>query len=244
MEAIQKKQGQLSDRFEIAFNQIHKCLVDEVGGKGDDRFKYLLDAGSAKHSLVRSFYDELCQFAKLRNAIVHEKTDHDFYIAEPHLNIVERIEQIAEYFLEPERALTIATKSVVCFEENETLRRVLECIKKQDYTRFPIYNSKGEYQWLLTASEILNWMTKQLNDNVIDLDDARIVDIRQKNKKKKHVEFMSKTSSIFKAEEIFENYHKENKKLEAIIITLSGKKNEKPLGIITSYDLIEIDLEN
>ncbi|MFC0188666.1 CBS domain-containing protein [Fictibacillus aquaticus] len=241
MKAVKRNQEILSDRFEIAFNQIHKCLIDELGGKGEDRFKFLLDIGSSKHSLVRSFYDELCQFAKLRNAIVHEKTDHGYYIAEPHLDIVERAEQIAAYFMKPEHALSIATKAVMIFEENDTLRRVLECIKKHDYTRFPIYNTKGEYQWLLTASDILNWMTKQLNDNVINLDDARIKDLKIKNKKQKQVEFISKSSSIFKAEEIFEKYHNDNKKLEAIIVTLNGKSDEKPLGIITSYNLIEIE---
>jgi hypothetical protein len=31
------------------------------------------------------------------------------------------------------------------------------------------------------------------------------------------------------------------KKLEAVIITENGKKDEAPLGIITPWDLIEID---
>ncbi|MGA4720031.1 CBS domain-containing protein [Fictibacillus nanhaiensis] len=236
-------ENSLSERFEIAFNQIHKCLIDKVKDTKDDRFKNLVETGMKKHSLIRSFYNELGQFAKLRNAIVHEKVDHDFYIAEPHLEIVERIEKIAGYFMKPETALNIATKKVHHFKESDRLEDVLSCIRKTSYSRFPIYNEKGEYLWLLTATYLLNWLTDRLADQVIDLNNARISDIAD-NEQKQLVAFISKTSSIFKAEEIFENIHKEGKKLEAIIITLNGSENEKPLGIFTSYDLIEIDLDD
>jgi hypothetical protein len=237
-----KDQNSLSDRFEVAFNQIHKCLIEKVKDNCDDRFKQLVETGMKKHSLIRSFYNELCQFAKLRNAIVHEKVDHDFYIAEPHLEIVERIEKVAGYFMKPEAALNIATKNVHHFNESDCLADVLSCIRETSYSRFPIYNEKGEYLWLLTATYILNWLTDRLDDQVIDLNNAKISDIAD-SEEKQLVAFISKTSSIFKAEEIFETFHKEGKKLEAIIITLNGSENEKPLGIVTSYDLIEIDLE-
>jgi CBS domain-containing protein len=236
------KENALSERFEIAFNQIHKCLIEKVKENCDDRFKQLVEVGMKKHSLIRSFYNELCQFAKLRNAIVHEKIDHDFYIAEPHLDIVERIEKIAGYFQKPEIALSIATKDVQHFLENDRLEDVLSCIRKTSYTRFPIYNEKGEFIWIVTAAYILNWLTDRIADQVIDLNNARIADIFT-NEGKGNVVFISKTSSIFKAEEIYEKFHREGKKLEAIIITLNGSKNEKPLGIVTSYDLIEIDLD-
>jgi CBS domain-containing protein len=232
----------LSERFEIAFNQIHKCLIEKVKCTSDDRFKNLVEVGMKKHSLIRSFYNELCQFAKLRNAIVHEKVDYDYYIAEPHIEIVERIEKISNYFMKPETALNIATKKVHHFKENDRLAKVLSCIREKSYSRFPIYNEKGEFLWLLTATYILNWLTDRLSDQVIDLNNARISDIADKQNKEL-VAFISKTSSIFKAEEIFETFHKDGKKLEAIIITLNGNENEKPLGIVTSYDLIEIDLD-
>jgi CBS domain-containing protein len=237
------KENGLSERFEIAFNQIHKCLMDKVNDTTDDRFKNLVEVGMNKHSLIRSFYNELCQFAKLRNAIVHEKVDHDYYIAEPHLDIVERIEKIAGYFQKPETALSIATKEVHHFKESDRLADVLSCIRETSYSRFPVYNEKGEYLWLLTATYILNWLTDRLADQVIDLNNAKISDITIK-KENQLVAFISKTSSIFKAEEIFETFHKEGKKLEAIIITLNGSENERPLGIVTSYDLIEIDLDD
>ena len=59
--------------------------------------------------------------------------------------------------------------------------------------------------------------------------------------KKKPVEFAGKESDMFAVEEIFEQYHQKNRRLEAVIITTSGKKLEKPLAIITPRDLVEMD---
>jgi CBS domain-containing protein len=245
MTSNQKKsenEKRLSERFEIAFNKIHKSMIEKIGGSSEDKFRSLIELGMHRHSLVRSFYNELTQFAKLRNAIVHEKVDRDFYIAEPHLDIVDRIEKIADYFQKPQAALSIATKNVHFFQESDRLADVLRCIRETSYSRFPIYDDKGDYQWLLTATYILNWLTNRLTDQVIDLNNAKISDLASK-KEKKLVAFIAKTSSIFKAEEIFEMFHRKGKKLEAIIITLNGSENEKPLGIVTSYDLIEIDID-
>ena len=45
-------------------------------------------------------------YAKLRNTLVHEKIDSDFYIEEPHQNIVEDIERMAEEFEKPNGIIT------------------------------------------------------------------------------------------------------------------------------------------
>ncbi len=86
----------LSERFEIAFNRIHKALSKMVKNIHGDTFSQLVAHGAKRHAIIRSYKDELFQFAKLRNAIVHEKLKADFYIAEPHQDVVERIEEIAE----------------------------------------------------------------------------------------------------------------------------------------------------
>lgn len=115
--------------------------------------------------------------------------------------------------MKPETALNIATKKVQHFKESDRLEDVLSCIRKTSYSRFPIYNEKGEYLWLLTATYLLNWLTDRLADQVIDLNNAKISDIAD-NENKQLVAFISKTSSIFKAEEIFENIHREGKSLK------------------------------
>jgi CBS domain containing-hemolysin-like protein len=173
--------------------------------------------------------------------LVHEKIDSDFYIAEPHIEIVEDIERIADEFEKPKTGLSISSKEVFYFYEEDKLKDILACIKKKSHTRFPIYNNKEEFRWLLTTKEIIIWLASQFDNPKINLDEVKIKDLYN-TKHVNRVEFVSQNTTVFEIEDIFEEDHKNKNKLEAVLITPRGKRTEKPNGIITSSDLLEEEL--
>ncbi|MEW9053851.1 MAG: hypothetical protein AB2392_22020, partial [Neobacillus sp.] len=63
-----KKKGQfLSERFEVAFNQVHDAMKDIVQ-INDERFVVLVKMGAKKYQMIETFKKDLEQYAKLRNA--------------------------------------------------------------------------------------------------------------------------------------------------------------------------------
>ncbi|WP_409299744.1 CBS domain-containing protein [Peribacillus sp. SCS-155] len=229
-----------SERFEAAFNRIHKVLIQSVKNAKSDKFSDLVYKGK-RHALIRYYEPDLSQFAKLRNAIVHEKIDLDYYIAEPHIDIVEKIESIAAEFEKPQSALSIATKPVYYFYENDKLTDVLAVIKAHSHSRFPIYDKEDKYSWLLTSSEIVQWLAEHFSDDDMALKEVEIKDLY--NQSLKHnVVFAAQNSTVLDIEDIFEEYHSKNEKIEGILITKSGESSEKPNGIITSWDIVEAEL--
>lgn len=238
MKTINKQEKLLSERFEVAFNQVHDALRDIVS-INDDRFVVLVKVGAKKYQIVETFKKDLEQYAKLRNAIVHEKVQVGYYIAEPNAKVVEHIEKIANIFSKPNDALTIASKNVISFEYEDSILKVTEAIKEYGYSKFPVYWKKTCIG-LLAAGSIVKWMAQNMESGLINLANTRVADI-MKFEKKQRVNFASKDTNIFEVENIFEEAHKNKQKLEAVIITANGTANEKPLGIITPWDLIEID---
>ncbi|PLS02338.1 CBS domain-containing protein [Neobacillus cucumis] len=228
----------LSERFEVAFNQIHESLRKIVQIK-DDRFVVLVKAGARNFQIVDTYKEELEQYAKLRNAIVHEKTEIGYYIAEPNRSVVERIEKIASIMGRPNYALTIATKQVVYFNMDDKILDVIHAIKEYGYSQYPIYQNK-ECVGLLSTGAIVKWMAANVQSSAIYLTNILVSDILQAEKALP-VKFAPKSINIFEVESIFEKEHLENKDLEAVIITENGKCNETPIGLITAWDLIEID---
>ncbi|MFS0822273.1 CBS domain-containing protein [Bacillus sp. 1P02SD] len=229
----------LSERFEIAFNRIHKALSKMVKNIQGDIFSQLVAHGAKRHAIIRSYKDELFQFAKLRNAIVHEKLRADFYIAEPHEDVVERIEEIAELLEKPVTALSISSNPVIYFNYHSSIKDVILAIHNSTYTKFPIYKD-GSCVGILTAGTVLKWMAKHLSNDVINLANIRVGEVIP-YETKHLIDFVDKDRDIFAVDEMFEKRHAHGKKLEAVIITETGQIDEKPLGIITSWDLIEID---
>lgn len=232
------KDIQLSERFEVAYNQIDEIIKQWVKYH-DRRFTVLLRQGAKHHCLIKNYADELEQYGRLRNAIVHEKKEVGTYIAEPHISVVERIEMIAGLFSRPNYALTIATKQVILFDFEDSIVNVIKAIKEHNYSQYPVYKQK-DCIGLLTTGDIVKWMASYMINNIVDLADIKVIDILA-NVKEHPIKFADKSIDIFEVEEIFENAHKEKTDLEAVIITENGGKNEKPLGLITAWDLIEID---
>lgn len=227
-----------SGRFETAFNRIHKALREMVKETDSDAFVELLYSGYKNHSLIRRYKSELHQFAKLRNAIVHERVNADFYIAEPHIEVVEQIEEICREFEKPQTALSIATSPVFYYYEDAYLKDVLKVINKFDFTRFPVYDKDDKYVALLTSTEIIQWMAKHFSSEVIHFEDVRIKDLLTKGKNY-FVTFVKEETSLYEIEELFERYHTRGKKLQAVIITETGDRHGTPIGVITPWDLLD-----
>ncbi|MBT2679790.1 CBS domain-containing protein [Bacillus sp. ISL-35] len=214
-----------------------------VKGTDSDAFVELLYSGYKNHSLVRKYKSELHQFAKLRNAIVHERVNADYYIAEPHIEVVERIEEIAKEFEKPQTALSIATSPVFYYYEDAYLKDVLKVINKFDFTRFPVYDKEDKYVALLTSTEIIQWMAKHFSDSVVHFENVQIKELLTKGKNY-FVTFVDEEASLYHIEELFERYHTRGKKLQAVIITETGDRHGKPIGVITPWDLLDSDPED
>lgn len=228
----------LSTRFEVAFNQIHYCLKNLVQSKNEN-FIHVLNLAKDQHSSVRPYYDILRQYAKLRNSLVHYKLEPVNYIAEPHIEVVEDIEAIQKILSKPPLAMSIASKNVSTFEISASLDEILMEFDKTGFSQFPVYKGR-QFLGLLTEGGIARWLSQNIQNGVAMTKDITAKDIL-KLEKKHNVDFIKRTQDIYELECLFEDYFEQNKKLEAIIITENGELNESPVGIITTWDLVQID---
>ncbi|RAK23063.1 putative transcriptional regulator [Anoxybacillus vitaminiphilus] len=237
MEFLQETK--LSERFEAAFNRIHAQLKKIANVTHTDAFTSLVHITSKKHALIRSVKEELLQYAKLRNAIVHEKYYPGQYIAEPHLHVVQRIERVCEELEQPKLALTVASKPVVYFYEQDDVQDVLQAISRYGFSQFPIYKTNGQCVGLVTEGGILKYIHKHMDKGKFDFSGVKTSHILP-FEKEHIIVYVSAETDIYEIEEIYSDYQEKGRKLESIIITQNGNQNEKPLGMITSWDLTKI----
>ena len=113
--------------------------------------------------------------------------------------------------------------------------KALRVIRLQGFAQIPIYEDHKFIQ-LLTTNTISRWVAKDLADNNV-LDARTIGDVLEMVKKIDDAVFLSRDITAQEAVDALINPDKNGRLPYAAIVTETGKRNERPLRIITSSDL-------
>lgn len=226
-----------SDKYIVAFNQIEKYLKNKKGANNQSSFTHLVNEASKDDPILRKHKTDLLQFANLRNAIIHERIDKDFIIAEPHDDIVEKIISINEEIQNPEKVFPKFSNDVKTFETSDSLADVLKIIKELNYSQFPIYQD-GHFIGLLTANGIANWLAQNIEEDIVSITETTIKEVQDFDELQNNYKFVSRNLTIYEAELIFKEPTKNGVRLEALLITHSGKTNQSLIGIISAWDVL------
>ena len=203
-------------------------------------FSRLIDKTKKDSAVIRKFEDDLRVYANLRNAIVHNRTEVEYAIAEPHDDIVELIEYIDRELAKPVTVGELFRRKVHTLNSTDSLSKGLELIRKQRFNQIPIYRN-SEFIGLVTADGITYWLADEYPEGVISGEMPTLIDIYYHEKKKNTYRFVSQDLSVYAAEEYFRKAMSQGKRIEALLITQTGNKSEKLLGIVTTADLLKID---
>ncbi len=229
-----------SDRFLEAFNRIEKHLRKCTGSGKGVSFYQLVEKASRSIPAVRTHKDDLKEFADLRNAIVHERTDSRV-IAEPHDWVVESIEKLANLLLKPPKVIPAFGREVLSLSVQEPVASAIEAMYKHDYSQIPIVR-ESSFVGLLTANTIARWLGARVKDGMFNLNpkEIRIAEVLRYTEDADNCRFISRDTTLFDVLEHFHEYERKGKRLEALLITHSGKPTESFLGIITIWDLPKV----
>ena len=233
-----------AERFIIAYNSIDYSLRTIYGFKRSISFADLVRKAVPLNSVVRKFEEDLIDYGRLRNSIVH-KTNPNYVIAEPHDEVVEEFENIAKLIATPPTAFDkICHKEVVVCEADVTIREILQIMARTGYNNIPVYMN-GVLQGVAVGSKLLTEIGKCLingQDVSAYIDSTKVIDVITKDEESNYYRVADKSMTIEKAL----NYFFINRKLALILITEKGTYNERPIGIITTADILDMNavLEN
>lgn len=229
-----------SERFLVAFNRIEKALEKMTGSSTYVSFFKLIDYAKRKNAIIRRFEDDLREYGDLRNAIVHHRTAVEYAIAEPHDEVVEKIERIDRTLTKPPVAGEQFRRRVHIFGPDDSLADALRMAEKKKDFQIPVYD-RGDFRGLISPSGLMEYLAETVEDDVISREITTLSDILLHTRTGRSYEFISADLSIYAAEEMFSEAVVKGRRLDALLITESGRRDEKLLGIITPWDLMKIE---
>lgn len=224
-----------TNRFLAAFNRIDELM----------RKRCQMEIGKHDFAAVLAAYAQRTYFTerdflllanRLRNVIVHDKKDPIEELASPVLRVVERMERIAKDLEAPEKVeKRFVNEDVATVTIDQSLKDVMKMIVDHGFSQFPVIKD-GSIMGLLTENGITRWLSLEVaKESIIDFADVTIAMVLEHEEKRENMILIGRLREL---NEVRLQFIK-NAFLEAAVITQAGKPEQKPLGILTRWDLIE-----
>lgn len=219
-----------AQRFLNAYARCEKALNRQQKSLEYKTFSVLLRECADHNSIVRSHLEELKEYAQLRNAIVHQRDRYFEIIAQPTDTVTVRFEHLAQLLDQDLGVMRFASSPVLTADVNDSVEEAYEKLNRLGADKLPVYAEDQQFVGLVTMAEIAAW-------GLYDRNPDHRVEYLMRAKGKERVVFLGRHDSIMKAADVFADARREKNMAPVILITESGKMNQKPVGIFTSRDL-------
>lgn len=229
-----------SDRFIVSYNRLDQLMKDLIGTNEHMAFFRLIDFAKKKNAIIRRYEADLREYGDLRNAIIHHRTSLEFAIAEPHDEVVTKMEEIESALAKPITVAQMFQTNVTIFQETDSLSYALKVIKDKKYNQFPVYKGKT-FKGLITPVGITMWMARKVDSESFSRKRTMLSEILAHESNRDNHRFIQAEASVFEAVEIFKSSVVHGRRLEALLITEDGKSSDKLIGIVTPMSLLKIE---
>lgn len=229
-----------STTFLDEFAELEKWLRKVTNSGKDISFVAMVDKASKSNPAVKANMDSLKEFADLRNAIVHERTD-SHVIAEPNDQAVVEFRRISQLVRKPPQLLSLIHQGgVICCRLGDQIGDALRSMHEGAFSQLPILNDDKVVVDVLTAETIARWLASEVSNDSISLRETKIEDVLKHKEKRSRYVFKSRDASVYDVLGVFEEYLDKGLDVDAILITQDGRPNQSLLRILTIYDVPEL----
>ena len=224
------------DLFIQRFNELDHLLRQRTGLDRSKPFTTVVERAAKEHVTVRRRREVLLSIGRLRNAIVHDRDFPEQILADPRLEVIEELESVLQAIAKPRKLIPAFQKRIRAFADNDSLADCLGFMKHNDFSQIVVAH-KGQYV-LLSSEGIVKWLENARDIGLADLQEATVADALA-FEERGICRYLTRNDPVDAAFEMFEKAIIESTpRLQAILITENGKPEERPLGIVTPWDLL------
>jgi predicted transcriptional regulator len=226
------------DLVEVFLNEfcaIEKYLRILTNSDEHKSFGKILQESKTKNRVVSHYIGELSTFANLRNVLSHERFNGS-HVALPSESVVERIQELRAKIISQPKLLSLCSANLLTFDKEDTIQTVLLEMRKHDFSQVPIL-SEGVLFGVLSSNTISRWLGSDACDGLFCTSEVTVEEVMNHQEFSDNYEVLPQDQTYGKAVAKFEKGTSKGKVLDAILITHSGKPEQKLLGIVTMADM-------
>jgi predicted transcriptional regulator len=222
----------MTDEFIREFNSLHKWIADFLNIREHQPFTKLIQMAAERSHVVARNEKFLRSMANLRNAIVHDPEHGKRIIAIPEEAVVRDFIKICNEIKKPPTVWNKASQNPKIFSSDDLLVEALMTMRENNFSQVVVAGFNHEYG-LVTREGITRWLEANVDDDVVSLKETYLRDIIV-HEDDSTWHFVGKHTSIYDVVKLFVD---DQRRLQAILITESGVKSQRPLGLLTFEDI-------
>ncbi len=239
--------AQDADNLIKIYNEIDAFLRRQAGADRYADHSYLLQQVARTNRIIARYESELRSVGQLRNSLVHNPVSEAASpMAYPHPALVAWYKTVRDMLTKPTSALSIAVPGNKIYTASPTtnLHEVLQKMSDHTFTHVPIIKD-DKMVGIFSENTLLTYLAD--NGEAIILKDMTMADfagyLPLKSHKGEEFVFLPRTAGVGEVYDVFSEAIKVRHRIGMVFITQNGKESEKPLGIITAWDLASPEFE-
>jgi hypothetical protein len=225
-----------SDQFNALYNELDAYLRRELSVEHRSDFMDMVNEGVRRGLVRQTLVNELRDCKALRNLLVHTSRYPHEALAEPSAWGLEHFRQMVQDIVHPERVYPAFRRRVELFDPRDPLASALRYMAENDFSQV-VVRSHGHLR-LLSNDGITRWLAAQAPDGRSSPAETRLGDALPYEPEGSFV-LLARRATIEEARNLFDRAPGlPVPRVQALIITESGRDGEEPLGFATPWDLI------
>ena len=223
-----------ADEFLDAYAELERHFRKRLAAENIKSFSVMIKELSKRDRAVARFRDELFQWHDLRNAIVHERPGGGTVIAEPVPQALAAFLKLTELLTAPPKLPTRFQQEVARVAPSDSIGEATKIMRSSGFSQLPVYD-EGGLHGLLTATAVTRWLASAFESGVSA--ETPVSEVLDDADDHADWRLLGRDATFTDAVGLFDEAHEKGHQLAAIVITHDGKKNQKPIGILTVSDL-------
>ena len=227
---------QKSQKFISLFKKLERLVSDKSSLPKETSISKKLSELTGENNVFGFYKKDIQRLTELRNVIIHGSVEDGRAIAEPHDEIISKLEEIVEKIENPPRVYPEFHSKIETIETEIQISVALDKMYEGDYSQLPVLENEN-FVDLLTSDTIVRWIAANKEEGGYLLENVTIREVLTYKEFDENYKFISRNTTLIEALKVFEEVEYKKQPLDALLITNDGKKEQKLLGIITHYDV-------
>lgn len=219
--------------------ELESAVKARYGGTSHGESAYVF---LAKKAEFKAYSKELDLIREIRNLIQHKdvsvKGKEAIYVDEV---LMEALREIIKVVQHPETVEDNCSKDLEVATLNSPVRTLADRMMVTGFSHIPVLDDKGKLIGIFSENTVFSRVAKEgmnaLSEQDTVNDYEAYLDI--KDHIRDSFDFIASTEEVEIAKDRFKKRDKTGKRLAMLVVTPHGNPNEKVVGVLTPYDVLE-----